>query len=404
LQITPTIAQADAMRRMFALLLIFPLLAGSAFAQSGVEPLDAALQQAEREQSAAEAQTARLDEVATRARTEAERLHAEQIASAQAIEAAEARIGAADARLRLASVFVAAHRRELATEQQPLSALLAGLATMARRPPLLVVAGGGGTDELVEVRLLLASTLPVIRQRTSRVSAQLAQGQKLQQAALDARAELDRSHGALSERRRRYAALEARAVQQALATGGRALSAGDVAMAAGEDIEALRGQQSSNQSIRVIAGRLADDDPAPFSPFAQAGPPSGIPFSYQLPAAAAVTEGLAALSGNGVQSRGLTLNTARGVPIAAPAGGTIRFAGPFRDYDGVLIIDHGRGWMSLIVNVASPLHAGDAVQNGQEVGRALGPIELELSQNGRRMSAALIAGSSASLSNGVKGS
>ena len=29
------------------------------------------------------------------------------------------------------------------------------------------------------------------------------------------------------------------------------------------------------------------------------------------------------------------------------------FSGPFRDYDGVLIIDHGGGWMSLIVNVAS---------------------------------------------------
>src|SRR5258708_2437742 len=87
LRTIPIIAQVDAMRRTLALLLICPLLAGSALAQSGAEPLDFALQQAEREQASAEAQTARLEQVASRARGEAERLHAEQAAAAQAIQA-----------------------------------------------------------------------------------------------------------------------------------------------------------------------------------------------------------------------------------------------------------------------------------------------------------------------------
>jgi len=177
------------MRRL-AVLILFPLLAGSALAHSGGEPLDAALRQALAEQAAAQAETEKLEKVASQARTEADRLHAEQAAAAQAIEAAEARISAADARLELTSAYVAAHRRQLAAEQQPVASLLAGLATMARRPPLLVLADRGSTDELVEVRLLLDSTLPVIRSRTSRLSAQLAQGQRLQQAALAARAEL----------------------------------------------------------------------------------------------------------------------------------------------------------------------------------------------------------------------
>ena len=33
--------------------------------------------------------------------------------------------------------------------------------------------------------------------------------------------------------------------------------------------------------------------------------------------------------------------TPRGMTVTAPADGTIRFAGPFRDYDGVMIIDSG---------------------------------------------------------------
>jgi len=49
------------------------------------------------------------------------------------------------------------------------------------------------------------------------------------------------------------------------------------------------------------------------------------------------------------------------------------------------------------------LHAGDRVALGQPVGRALGPLQVELSQNGRRRSPAIIAGSSQSLSKIAKG-
>jgi septal ring factor EnvC (AmiA/AmiB activator) len=391
------------MRRASFALLLCPLLTASALAQSGGEPLDAALKQALAEQAVAQAETARLEKAASQARSEADRLHAEQAAAAQAIQAAEARINAANARLQLASAYIAAHRQQLATEQQPVASLLAGLATMGRRPPLLVLADRGSTDELVEVRLLLDSTLPVIRSRTSRLSAQLAEGQRLQQAALAARAELAGSRDNLVARRQQFASLEQRALQEAFVSGGQALGSSDVAMAAGENVEKLRGEQVSNQSMRVVAGQLAAEDTTPASPFAPEGPAPQPPFAYQLPAVAPVTEGLAAVNESGVRSRGLTMATARGASVTAPGGGLVKFAGPFRNYDGVVIIDHGGGWISMIVNVASSLHSGDRVALGQEIGRALGPLQVELSQNGRRISPALIAGSSQNLSKGTKG-
>lgn len=378
------------------------LPAASALAQTGAVLLDAQLKAALADQAAAEAQTAKLEQAASQARGEADRLHADQAAAAQAIDAAEARIGAANARLQLASAYVAAHRQQLAAEQQPVSSLLAGLATMARRPPLLVLADRGGTDQLVEVRLLLDSTLPVIRSRTSRLSAELAEGQRLQQAALAARAELARSRDNLDSRRRQYAALEQKAVQRALASGGEALATGDVAIAASEEVERLRNQQSQSQSVRAVAAQLAGDDAAPPSPFAPESAAPHPPFPYQLPASAPVTVGLSSVDSSGVRSRGLTLATTRGIPVSAPAAGTVKFSGPFRDYDGVVIIDHGGGWLSLIVNVASPLHPGDKVALGQDIGRALGPLQVELSQNGRRISPALIAGSSQTMSKGTK--
>jgi septal ring factor EnvC (AmiA/AmiB activator) len=243
----------------------------------------------------------------------------------------------------------------------------------------------------------------VIRNRTSRLSAELTQGQRLQQAALAARAELARSRDNLAVRQRTYAALEQKAVSQALASQGQALGTSDVALAAGENVERLRGEQANSQSISAVAAQLANGDPTPFSPFAPEGASAAPPFLYQLPVAAAVTNGLASVNASGVRSRGLALATPRGAAVAAPADGIVRFAGPFHDYDGVLIIEHAGGWLSLIVNVASELHAGDKVRLGDPVGRALGPIEVELSRNGRRISPALIAGSSQSLSKGSKG-
>jgi len=125
--------------------------------------------------------------------------------------------------------------------------------------------------------------------------------------------------------------------------------------------------------------------------------------AYQLPATAPVSDGLASVNASGVRSRGLTLATPRGTEVTIPADGVVKFAGPYEDYDGVLIIDHGGGWVSLIVNVASELRVGGRVRLGDPAGRALGPLQVELSQNGRRISPALIAGSSQSLSKGPKG-
>jgi murein hydrolase activator len=392
------------MRAVALTFLLAPLvLAGSAPARPAGEPLNSELMRARSEQAAAEAQAAKLEKAVAQARGEAQRLHAEQAAAAQAIDAAEARITAADTQLRLASAYVAARRQRLALEQQPAAALLAGLAMMAQRPPILALADQGGVDELVKVRVLLDSTLPVIRSRTAALSAELREGERLDAAVRAARSELVTSRQQLLARHDRFAELERRALRSAGATAGRAVGAGDVALVAGETIERLAKSEGDRRASAALAAALAEAGPAPPRPFAGGDSAPAAPFAYVLPAAAPVIDGLDAVNSSGVKSRGITLATRRGAPVAVPAAGIVRFSGPFRDYDGILIIDHGRGWMSLILNLASPLKRGERVRLGEPAGQALGPIGVELSQNGHRHSPALIAGSSQSLSKRIKG-
>ena len=107
------------------------------------ETVDAALARARAEAGRRRPQVARLEAGAARAGDEASRLRAEQAAAAAAIEAAEARISASDARAAMARTRVAAGRERLAAPARPVAALLAGLATMGRRPPLLTLADHG---------------------------------------------------------------------------------------------------------------------------------------------------------------------------------------------------------------------------------------------------------------------
>ena len=123
--------------------------------------------------------------------------------------------------LRIVAEAAAARRARLVQQQQPVASLLAGLAMMSRRPPLLALAGGeGGNDDFVKVRVLLDSTLPVIRRRTAALSAELAEGDRLERAALAAREELVRSREQLAARRVQFASLERRALATATVGGG----------------------------------------------------------------------------------------------------------------------------------------------------------------------------------------
>ena len=130
LRTTLIIAKVSAMARLALLLLLARCCGGErARAATAAEPLDAALQRARAEQARrAGDRAARADRATGRSRSWP--APAERAAAAQAIEAAEARITAADAQLRIVVAYAPPTGSSL-REQQPIASLLAGLAIMA---------------------------------------------------------------------------------------------------------------------------------------------------------------------------------------------------------------------------------------------------------------------------------
>lgn len=128
-----------------------------------------------------------------------------------------------------------------------------------------------------------------------------------------------------------------------------------------------------------------DADPRALGPAARPGPlrPSGWPIAGQM-SRGFDEEGLGPLD------RGLTFVSDLEQPVRTPRGGTIVFAGSFRSFGLLLIVDHGHEYHSLLAGVTRlDVRVGDVVVAGQIVGSIAGSEEvpahlyLELRHNGR---------------------
>ena len=388
------------MHRFAALALLFLLAAASAPVAPTAETADAALAHARAEARQAAKRLAALEAEAAKAGNEASRLRAEQAAAVAAIEEAEARISASNASLRLARGRVAMAEQRLSAKRAPLASLLAGLATMGRQPPILALADHGSVEEMVRVKALLDATIPVIEQRSAALQAELGERRQLADAASRARIELTKDRQTLEQRRIRFAELEAKAADRAARLAGEAFGAGDRVLASSETLALTGGEAAERQAARSSASRLAQLDFAPARPFKgdSAIPPQD--FAYSLPVSAPMTKGLGSVNRAGISSRGLQFDVRAGNPVIVPADGEILFAAPFRGQNGVVIIRHDDGWTSLLLGVASEKPKGSKVRRGEFLGRALGPLSVELRRNGMPVSPALIAASSVPLSNG----
>ena len=374
-------------------LLLLPLFlaASSSIAQpSGDQSLSAVRAEAVR----AEAEAARLTKAADAARGEAGKLAAEQRAAAADIAAAEARISEADAMLQAREALVRNSTARLAAKQAPVAALVAGVVNLGRRPPLVSLAADRDLTQMVRMRALLDVAVPRIRAQSAALSGELAANRRLVDQAKTARTALASARTALTKRQQQFAALEAKSLDRAATLDAGASGADDRMLAATEGVSALGNERDRARAANRLAGELASFPAAPRRPFAPDSRAPAPPFAMIVPVDAQVVDGLGQVSLSGIRSRGTTFAARPGAPVLVPADGVLVFSGPYRRHDGIAIIDHGRGWMSLIVGVRASPPKGSRLSRGDTLGKALGPVSIELSTNGRPASAILIAGSS----------
>ncbi len=386
------------MRRAGLFLSIALVLGAGAAAQAARGGDAEALALAKREAAVATRRYEQLDREARRATNDADRARAAAEALAARIEAAEADLTAAERRIAIIAAMQAAQRARIAERQGPVVRLTAALQTMTRRPGALALVQPGSVRDAVHVRSLLAATMPEIRRRTAALRAEVARSNVLRRQSETARQGLIASRSALRQRRVALARFEAEQRARSQQLAGLALSQSDRALVFGEEAQALARTIGTREYQNALAAGLARlPGPVP-RPGGDAAPgPDRDRLPYSLPVEGRLITGVGEISDGGVHARGLTFETAARARVIAPAAGRVVYAAPFRRYGNVVIIDHGRGWSSVVTDLATlEVRPGQAVRRGSAIGQAgagAPRVTVELRRNGRPVPVAqLIAG------------
>lgn len=339
-----------------------------------------ALIQARAQAQQADRRSRMLEARAQSSEAEADRARARAAAMAARIQQAEADLRVAEARIAILDALQRDQARRLADRQAPIARLIAGLQTLTRRPPVLALLQPGSVKDAVHMRIVLANVMPVIAERTAGLRAEIARSKALRADAETARRALADARAALTRRRSELARTEAEMRLASRDYRETAAVETERAMAIGEDardIADLMDRMERAGSVRERLIALPGPELRPQSPAtarlpdpSSAGRAAAQP-AYAMPVVGDIVTGFGELSVSGVQSRGLTLATAPGATVIAPADGRVAFAGPFRDFAQIVIIDHGGGWTTLITGMRRLSAAvGDSLRQGDPVGVA----------------------------------
>lgn len=319
-----------------------------------------------------------LERNAAGAEAEADRARDRAAAVAARIQQSEAELRAGQARIAIITAMQATQARRLAERQAPIARLTAGLQAIARRPPILALLQPGSITDAVHLRMVLGGAMPVIARRTAGLRAEMARSRALRRDAETARGALLTSRAELTQRRAELAQLEtARRIASRQFRDTAAVEA-DRALAMGEsarDIVDLMERMEDAGTVRAALMTLPGPTLRPAQPgeavlpAGHAAAASGGIATYRLPVVGEIVAGFGEVSSNGVRSRGLTITTASGATVVAPSAGRIAFAGPFRDYGNIVIIDHGAGWTSLITHMRRlSVSVGETIRQGDPLG------------------------------------
>ena len=374
------------MRTFLPLAALVAVSAGAVQFSPGADPAATReeLRQALAEGRMAAARSKVLEAEAARAVETADKTARQAAALAARIQQAEAGIAAAQARISLIGRERRTLREELGAEQRPVVRLTAALQQFSRRPVALSVLRPGSVREMVYTRALLASAVPVVRQRTAHVRAQLARGRELRAQAALAVAGLRDETAALAARKRQLTGIETRQRLASRSATGNAAREGERALALAEqarDLDALVGELDRAGVLRRRLAALPGPVLRPARPAdaqLDAAAPSPVtqstvglaPSPYLLPVAGRTVRGFGVPGDTGI-SNGVTLAPRPGAQVVSPAAGRVAFAGPYRGYGRIVIVEHDRGWTTLLTGLARvDVRVGDRLVAGAPLGVA----------------------------------
>jgi septal ring factor EnvC (AmiA/AmiB activator) len=358
-------------------------VAGDAPPQKQLDEVEHSLEQSRTRQEQLDAQVAR-------AQREQADVKARLVRAAQAAQEQEDAVGDLEGKFDDLKATERQKTADLEKRRNELAATLSALARLTRTPPEALIASPEAAIDTLRSSMLLGQIVPELEHRADALKNELAGLTEVKRQLAEEQQRLGSAIGRLNAERDALDRLltekshaEQQAASQAAAENQRLAKLADQA----KDLHALidklaeeerrrnaeaaraeaeaKAQAEARAEAEAARKRLADLPPAPTEPgVAKPGHVAGLPARGQL------VGQFGQPNDNGVISKGITIETRPNAEVIAPADGRIVFAGPFRGYGHLLIIEHGDGYHTLMVGFARIDGAvGQWLLAGEPVGR-----------------------------------
>lgn len=333
-----------------------------------------------------QAQTALAEEI-EQLRGDRVALNERLLESAAQVRDTEVKIGLLENRIEELGAREAVVRRSLSERRGLLAELLAALQRMGRRPPPAVVVSPEDALRMVRSAMLLGAVLPGMRIETAALASDLEELSGLRREIDEQRESLVAETDTLEQERTELAMLiEAKREQIAEGEGELDNLRERVRQLAGEAAD-LRELIASLDREIAVASREAMErarrrtteealetlrDPGRLEPAMSFDAARGL---LPLPVSGPVIRSFGAPDELNAPSRGISIAASDGSQVISPSDGWVVYAGPFRSYGQLLIVNVGDGYHVLLAGMASiSVELGQFVLTGEPVGRMDGLV------------------------------
>lgn len=407
------------------------MVASALAAENDREKVSKKLENVEQEIEQSKTRAAELTRRSAQITDELAALRQQLIETAASTQEQEQEITNLEASLPTLNAMAAKKTKALEGRRAQLAATLAALERIAIYPPEALIALPETPTDTVRSALLLQTAIPAVEARAQELRDELDSLRNLREQIARHRQSLIEAKGRLDSDHQRLAALLDRKNQFLRETEAGRQSAEDrIARLAAQakDLHDLMDRIEAERARREVMARIKPVPPPPPSsptlppssaqsslpPTASTPPRGGNALAFlsleQFPTAKrpqirpiSQARGLLALPAQGdilkqfgsneeagTTSRGLTIRTRPDAQVVAPYDGQVVFAGPFRGYGQILIIEHSEGYHTVLSGLSRiDVAAGQWVLAGEPVGimgrHEGGAPELyvELRRNGR---------------------
>jgi septal ring factor EnvC (AmiA/AmiB activator) len=317
----------------------------------------------EQQKKAADAEAALKREI-EQIGTDRRKLNQDLVDTATRIRDLERKIAAIEAKLKPLDADEARVRASLDSRRATIAEVLAIMQRMGLHPPPALMVSPEDALQSVRSAMLLGSVLPQMRERMEALARDLGELVRLRKEIATERDSLKTEVASIEADRTRMAALVGeRQKQQAereaslaaersravdLARQANSLQDLITKLEAGLDKESRAARQAARPDASSVQGPGLGRDPGRLAPAVNF---ASLKKHVQLPVNGVKIRDFGAPDSTGGAERGLSIATRAGAQVTAPADAWVVYAGPFRSYGQLLILNAGGGYHLLLAGM-----------------------------------------------------